>query len=193
MLRIFAWFILKLMGWKITSVMPPGTKKCVIAVAPHTSYWDFVIGRLAYWYMGIKARFLIKKEAFRFPVKRLLKNMGGIPVDRGKSRKMVEQVVELFNQADSFILVITPEGTRKPVKHWKKGFYYIALQARVPIALGYVDYKKKEGGVGKVIYPDGNINEQMKEIKAFYRGKTGKYPENFFLDDEHDADQIARD
>lgn len=181
MLRLISKFILRLMGWKITSVIPEGTKKCVIAVAPHTSYWDFVIGRLAYWVMGIKAHFLIKKEAFKFPYKRLLEKMGGIPVDRGRSSKMVDQVVDRFNQSESLIIVITPEGTRKPVRHWKKGFYYIASQAKVPIALGYLDYAKKEGGIGKVIIPDGNIDEQMKEIMDFYREMTPKHPERFYF------------
>jgi len=179
MLSFIARVILRLMGWKVNGVIPPGTKKCVIAAAPHTSYWDFVIGRLAYWQMGIKAHFLIKKEIFKFPFKRLILNMGGIPVDRGKSTNMVDQVVKIFDKSDSFYLVITPEGTRKPVRHWKKGFYYIALQAQVPIALGYIDYAKKEGGVGKVILPDGNIEEQMKEIIAFYKDMTPKYPDRF--------------
>ncbi|MBW6459306.1 MAG: lysophospholipid acyltransferase family protein [Bacteroidales bacterium] len=179
MLSLFARFVLKLMGWKINGVIPPGTEKCVIIAAPHTSYWDFVIGRLAYWQLGIKAHFLIKKELFKFPLKRLILNMGGIPVNRGKSNKMVDQIVDIINRSDSFYLVITPEGTRKPVRHWKKGFYYIALQAQVPIALGYIDYAKKEGGVGKVIYPNGNIDEQMIEIMSFYRGMTPKYPEKF--------------
>ncbi|MFO7613779.1 MAG: lysophospholipid acyltransferase family protein [Bacteroidales bacterium] len=179
MLSLFARFVLKLMGWKINGVIPPGTKKCVIVAAPHTSYWDFVIGRLAYWQLGIKAHFLIKKELFKFPLKRLILNMGGIPVNRGKSNKMVDQIVAIINRSDSFYLVITPEGTRKPVRHWKKGFYYIALQAQVPIALGYIDYAKKEGGVGKVIYPNGNIDEQMIEIMSFYRGMTPKHPDKF--------------
>lgn len=183
MLSIFARIILRLMGWKISGVIPPGIPKCVIAAAPHTSYWDFFIGRLAYWDMGIKAHFLIKKEVFRFPLKRLILNMGGIPVDRGKSNNMVDQVVELFDRETSFYVVITPEGTRKPVKHWKKGFYYIALKANVPIALGYVDYARKEGGIGKVIIPNGDIESQMKEIIDFYRGKTGKHPEKFYAGD----------
>jgi 1-acyl-sn-glycerol-3-phosphate acyltransferase len=183
MLVIFARLILRLMGWKITSVIPPGTKKCVIAVAPHTSYWDFVIGRLAYWLLGVKASFLIKKEMFRFPFKRLLLHMGGIPVDRGRSSKMVDQVVDKFRTSDSLFIVITPEGTRKPVRQWKKGFYYIASQAQVPIALGYLDYAKKEGGVGKVIFPNGDMEAQMKEILEFYRGMTPKYPEKFYRGD----------
>jgi 1-acyl-sn-glycerol-3-phosphate acyltransferase len=181
MLVLFARLILKMMGWKITSVIPASTMKCVIAVAPHTSYWDFVIGRLAYWLLGVKARFLIKKEVFRFPFKRLLLHMGGIPVDRGRSSKMVDQVVEMFRNSESLVIVITPEGTRKPVKNWKKGFYYIASQAQVPIALGYLDYAKKEGGVGKVIFPNGDMDGQMREIKEFYRGMTPKHPERFFL------------
>jgi 1-acyl-sn-glycerol-3-phosphate acyltransferase len=180
MLAFFSRLILRLMGWKITSVIPPGTKKCVIAVAPHTSYWDFVIGRLAYWLLGVKASFLIKKEVFRFPFKRMLLNMGGIPVDRGRGHRMVDQVVEKFNKSDSLFVVITPEGTRKPVRQWKKGFYYIASQAGVPIALGYLDYAKKEGGVGKVIIPNGDLEGQMNEIKAFYYGMTPKYPEKFY-------------
>ena len=179
MLVLFSRLILRIMGWKITSVIPPGTKKCVIAVAPHTSYWDFVIGRLAYWLLGVKASFLIKKEVFRFPFKRLLLHIGGIPVDRGRSSKMVDQVVERFMKSESLFIVITPEGTRKPVKQWKKGFYYIATQAKVPIALGYLDYAKKEGGVGKVIIPNGDIESQMKEIKDFYRRMTPKHPERF--------------
>ena len=174
--------MLRFLGWKITGVIPPGMKKCVIAVAPHTSYWDFVIGRLAYWLMGIKASFLIKKEVFRFPLKKLLLLMGGIPVDRGRSSKMVDQVAEQFRKSDSLYIVITPEGTRKPVKHWKKGFYYIALKAQVPIALGYLDYSKKEGGVGLVIYPSGDYEGQMKEIKDFYRKMMPKHPEKFILE-----------
>jgi 1-acyl-sn-glycerol-3-phosphate acyltransferase len=180
MLVLFSRLMLRLMGWKINSVIPPGTKKCIIAVAPHTSYWDFVIGRLAYWVLGVKASFLIKKEAFRFPFKRLLLHMGGLSVDRGRSSKMVDQVVEKFKNSESLFVVITPEGTRKPVRQWKKGFYYIANQAQVPIALGYLDYAKKEGGVGKVIFPNGDMDNQMKEIREFYRGITPKYPERFY-------------
>jgi 1-acyl-sn-glycerol-3-phosphate acyltransferase len=110
-----------MMGWHITSVIPPGTKKCVIAVAPHTSYWDFVIGRLAYWVMGIKASFLIKKEAFRFPFRRLLLNMGGLPVDRGKSSKMVDQVVEQFKKSESLFIVFTPGRYPKTCQAMEKG------------------------------------------------------------------------
>jgi 1-acyl-sn-glycerol-3-phosphate acyltransferase len=93
---------------------------------------------------------------------------------------MVDDVVERFNNSESLVIVITPEGTRKPVKHWKKGFYYIAYQAKVPIALGYIDYKKKEGGVGKVIMPNGDLENQMKEIRDFYREMTPRHPEKFY-------------
>lgn len=181
MLSILASWTLRLLGWKINNVIPPGMKKCIIAVAPHTSFYDFIIGRLAYWKMGIKVKFLIKKESFRFPLKRMLLHMGGIPVDRGRSSRMVDEVVGWFERSESLYIVITPEGTRKPVKHWKKGFYYIAQKANVPIALGYLDYSKKEGGVGKVIFPDGNMDGQIAEMMEFYQGKQGKHPENFLL------------
>lgn len=181
MRRLVATLILRVLGWKINNVIPPGTKKCIIAVAPHTSYWDFVIGRLAYWKMGIKAKFLIKREAFKFPFNILLKNLGGIPVDRGKSNKMVDQIADMFKKSKELIVVITPEGTRKPVKHWKKGFYYIANKAQVPIALAYINWGKKEGGVGKIMDPNGNIDEQLAEMMDFYRTMVGKHPERFKL------------
>lgn len=186
MLAFLSRVILKLAGWKIHSVFPPGIKKCVIAAAPHTSNWDFIIGRLAYWVIGVRVHFLIKKEAFKFPFRSILLASGGIPVDRGRNNRIVDQITDLFNKTESLYVVITPEGTRKPNPHWKKGFYHIAMKANVPIALGYMDYARKEGGIGKVIYPDGNLEAQMKEIKEFYRDKTGRHPELFRLGLEED-------
>jgi 1-acyl-sn-glycerol-3-phosphate acyltransferase len=185
MLSYLSRTVLKLFGWKIHDVFPPGVKKCVIAVAPHTSNWDFVIGRLAYWVIGVKVHFLIKKEAFRFPFGGLLRALGGIAVDRSRNNRLVDQVTDLFHKADSLYIVITPEGTRKRNPHWKKGFYHIALKAGVPIALGYLDYKRKEGGVGKMIVPDGNLERQLREIKEFYKDKAPRHPEKFDLGLDH--------
>ena len=181
MLALFSKMVLKLMGWRVHSVFPPGIRKCVIAVAPHTSNADFIIGRLAYWVIGVKVHFLIKKEAFKFPFGGILKASGGIPVDRSRNNKMVDQITRLFNESESLYVVITPEGTRKRSPNWKKGFYHIAVSAGVPIALGYMDYAKKEGGIGKVIYPNGDMEGQLREIKEFYRDKTAKHPELFDL------------
>ncbi len=118
---------------------------------------------------------------FVFPIGSLLKWFGGIPVDRKKTSKMVDYVAGLFNKYDSLFITITPEGTRKLNTHWKKGFYYIALRANVPIALGILDYKKKEGGIGKIFEPSGNFEDDFKMIQDFYRGRGARHPENFNL------------
>ncbi|HQO50086.1 MAG TPA: lysophospholipid acyltransferase family protein [Bacteroidales bacterium] len=184
-MKTIATIALKLAGWKIIGGIPADVKKCVILAAPHTSNWDFVIGRLAYWYLDVPVKFLIKKEAFAHPLGFLVKRMGGIPVDRKKNTNLVEQVAELFNHYDVLNVIITPEGTRKLVKEWKKGFYYIALRAQIPIALGFVDYKNKIGGFGPTFYPSGNFEEDFKMIENFYRNKSAKNPALFNLSPEN--------
>jgi 1-acyl-sn-glycerol-3-phosphate acyltransferase len=180
-MHLIAKIILKLAGWKIIGGIPEDIKKCVVVVAPHTSMWDFVWGRLAYFALRVKVRLLIKKEMFVFPIGGLLKWLGGIPVDRSKSTNTVDYVAGLFEKYDSLYITITPEGTRKRNERWKRGFYYIALKANVPIALGVLDYKKKEGGIGKIFTPTGNFEEEFKMVQEFYRGRGAKYPEKFNL------------
>jgi 1-acyl-sn-glycerol-3-phosphate acyltransferase len=177
----FANTVLRLFGWNTTGAIPEGINKAVMIVAPHTSYWDFVIGRLTFWGSKVKIRILIKKEVFVFPLGILLKKLGGLPVDRGRKNNMIDEVVRLFDEAESLVVVITPEGTRRLVRQWKKGFYMIALAARVPIALGYIDYATKTGGVGPLLYPTGDYEKDMEFINAFYLDKTGKHPEKFNL------------
>lgn len=178
-------FIMKSIGWEIVGNIPPDIKKCVITAAPHTSNWDFVIGRLAYWSLGVPVKFLIKKEAFEHPLGFLVKRMGGIPVDRHKNTNLVDQVAALFNDYEVLNVIITPEGTRKLVTNWKRGFYYIALKANVPIVLGFVDYNNKKGGFGPVLYPSGNFEEDFKIIETFYKTKTAKNPLLFNLSPEN--------
>lgn len=181
MLKFISEILLKIGGWEITGSIPDKIKKCIIIVAPHTSNLDFYIGRLAYYKMDVNVRFLIKKEAFRFPFKRILKGLGGIPVDRSKKTDLVDQLAGRFEKHESLIITITPEGTRKLNKKWKKGFYQIAMKANVPIILGFLDYRNKKGGVGPVIYPSGDYEKDMEEIEKFYLDKTARYPENFNL------------
>jgi 1-acyl-sn-glycerol-3-phosphate acyltransferase len=120
MRRISA-FILWLTGWKVTEGIPSEVPKCVVAVAPHTSMWDFIIGRLVFWKLGVKTRFLIKKEMFFWPLGPIIRWLGAIPVDRQKRGRLVDHVAALFDQYDSLYIAVTPEGTRKLVKDWKKG------------------------------------------------------------------------
>ena len=116
-----------------------------------------------------------------------MKQTGAIGIDRKEIKKnnssnTTDLMAELFQKYKDLVLMISPEGTRKPNANWKSGFYYIASKARVPIVLGYADWAKKEAGLGKVIYPT-NFEEDMKAIMDFYRNITGKHHQNFKLDE----------
>lgn len=171
-------FILRLMGWKIGTVIPD-EPKCVICVAPHTSNWDFIIGKLFYDALGRQSNFLIKKEWFFFPFNIFFKSIGGVPVQRGRRTSVTDAMAKEFATRDRFQLAITPEGTRKAVKEWKRGFYYIATKANVPIALTYLDYGKKEAGIMKLFYPTGNEEQDIAAIRACYKGIKGKNADQF--------------
>ena len=186
MIRWLSKSTLRLLGWNTNGALPEGIKKAVIVSAPHTSYWDFVIGRLTFWAISVNIRFLIKKEVFFFPLGFFFRQLGCIPVERGKYKNsIVRQVVDMFHQQESLAVVITPEGTRRRVDHWKKGFYLIAMEAHVPMALSYIDYGNKTGGIGPVIYPTGDYKKDLKLIQDFYKDKTARYPECFNLTKTH--------
>jgi len=171
--------ILRAAGWKLGSKEGVEIPKCVICVAPHTSNWDFFIGKLFYNAIGCNASFLIKKDWFFFPFNLIFKSLGGVPVDRSKRTSVTDQMVEVFNQRKIFQLAVTPEGTRKPAAEWKRGFYFIAVKAQVPILIGYMDYGKKEVGIKAVFYPTGDPDKDMLTIRSYYKGVQGKNPKNF--------------
>lgn len=186
-----AGFILKIFGWKIETDDMSQIKKAVITMAPHTSYWDFPIGRLALLNRGISVKTMIKKESFYFPLGPILRALGGIPVDRANSHRTVKSITDHFGKTDEFILLIAPEGTRKFNKRWKKGFYFIAETANVPIMLGFLDYSKKIAGLGPVIYPSGDYDEDLKKIQTFYAEKVAKIPAQFNLSPMYRQDESA--
>jgi len=182
MMKKVSGFILKLMGWKIlVDEQFRKVDKAIVVMAPHTSMKDFWIGRFAFWNICLPVGFLIKKEMFWFPMGMMLRSMGGIPVNRKKSGSLTESVVNLFRSKDRLMLVITPEGTRKYNPQWKRGFYRIAEMAEVPILLGYVDYKTKVAGIGKLFFPSGNYESDLQEIQKFYYDISARYPEKFHL------------
>lgn len=168
----------RLLGWK-TVVTVPFHEKCVICAAPHTSNWDLLIGELFYGSLGRNASFMMKKEWFFFPLNLVFKAMGGIPVNRGKKNSLVDQMARRFASCSRFNLAITPEATRKANPEWKKGFYYIALQAQVPIMLFGIDYPSKTITCTKAIMPSGDIEKDMREIKRYFMQFTGRHPEYF--------------
>lgn len=172
----------RILGWK-AEVTVPDFKKCIICAAPHTSNWDFLLGKLFINAVGRQSGFLMKKEWFFFPLGPIFRAMGGIPVYRSKHTSMVEQLIEKAKQSEEFHLAITPEGTRSANPDWKKGFYYIALGAELPIVLIGVDYQKKCITATKYIHPCGDIDKDMREIKLYFKDFKGKYPEKFALGD----------
>ncbi len=178
--KISAFLFNKLLGWRVANEVPR-LPKCVIAVAPHTSNWDFIIGKLAYASLGRTARFLIKSEWFFFPFNLFFKRVGGIPVKRDRSESLTDTLAEKFKKREQMELAIAPEGTRKPVREWKRGFYFIALKADVPIMLIGLDYGKKEARFLGLFHPTGDYESDIPKIKSHYHGLQGKKPKNFLL------------
>ena len=170
------------MGWtKNVSEDHPG--KFIICLAPHTSNWDFMLGQLYMRAEDMKINFLMKKEWFFWPLGPIFKRLGGIPVWRSKHTSMTDNLAETARQAKTFRLCITPEGTRSPNPDWKKGFYFIALKAELPILLYGIDYEKRLIECTKTIIPTGDLDQQMREIKLYFSKFKGKKPENFALGD----------
>ncbi len=176
-MKFLSGLILRLMGWKINPYVPENLDKCVLVMGPHTSNWDFVIGRLAFFYLGVKPKIIIKKELFFPPMGWILRGLGGIPVDRKKKNNMTEYAANLFATNEKLYLLFTPEGTRKYNPNWKKGFYYISRKAQVPIVICYMDYTSKTGGIHSVMSPMDNAEENVNYIKSILCQYKGKFPD----------------
>ena len=176
------WLLYKQMGWT-AEVAEAHPDKYIICLAPHTSNWDFLIGQLYNGATGMGSNFLMKKEWFFWPLGPIFKRLGGIPVWRDKKTSMTDNLAETARQLKTFRLCITPEGTRSATTEWKKGFYYIALKAELPILLYGVDYERRHIECTKTIIPNGDIDQQMREIKLYFSKFKGKKPENFTIGD----------
>lgn len=176
--QIFARRVLRWFGWQIITP-PEEPMKSVICVAPHTSNYDFFIGKLYYWAVGRRAGFLMKKEWFVFPFGFILRSMGGVPINRTRSNSTVAQLQSFFAQDGQRHIAITPEGTRKANSKWKTGFLRIAIGAQVPVQIGMIDYKKKEVGVVEIYHPTGDLSRDMQHISSHYSAEQARIPENF--------------
>jgi len=174
-MRLLATFIFtKLLGWKLEGDMSPHIKKTVVIVVPHTSWHDFYMGAFARKMLNLQINFIGKKELFQWPFGWYFKWMGGAPVDRKSNQNTVQQVVELFKEREEFRLAIAPEGTRKKVDTWKSGFYYMALEAQVPIICVAFDYGTKTVKIHPPFYPTGDFSKDISTLKSFYKGVEGK-------------------
>lgn len=172
----------KWMGWH-DCITVPSRDKCIICVAPHTSNWDFILAEIYYTALGKHSNFLMKKEWFFWPLGHLLRKMGGFPVYRSRKSSMTDVLAEIAQKEARFQLAITPEGTRSLTTEWKKGFYYIAQKANIPIQLYAIDYPSKTITCTKEIIPSGDIELDLKEIKLYYKNFKGKHPQKFSIGD----------
>ena len=150
-------------------------------MAPHTSNKDFLLGQLYAHAEGWKINFLMKKEWFFWPLGPIFKRMGGIPVYRSKHTSMTDNLAETAKRAETFRLCITPEGTRSLNPEWKKGFYFVALKAQIPVLLYGVDYERRLIQCTKSLIPTGDVDKEMKEIKLYFKDFKGKHPEQFTI------------
>ncbi len=170
--------ILRLIGWKIIGQLP-NEKKVIIIGAPHTSNWDFVIAMASMLSVGLRFSYMMKKEAFFFPLGWLWKKLGGIPIDRSKKTDVTGQMAEWFEQNDNVMLGITPEGTRKKVDKFKKGYLRIAYAANVPIFMIGLDGTNKHVVLDKILELSGDIEKDNAMIKAYVNANfDGVNPEN---------------
>lgn len=168
------------MGWKIIGTIAPEIKKCVLMVAPHTSWHEFYLGGFTRGITKIPMHYVAKKELFKFPFSIYFKWMGGIPLDRKGSKDKVEAIAKLYSIYDELRLAIFPEGTRNKVTELKTGFYYIAEKAKVPIIPVAFDFSKREVRIGNAFYTTGNFENDYTNLLPFFKGVKGKIVENGF-------------
>jgi 1-acyl-sn-glycerol-3-phosphate acyltransferase len=173
--RLSRW-LLELAGWRVRGG-PPALDKYVVVFYPHTSNWDFVLGILAAWALGLHADFLAKNSLFHAPFGWFFRALGGHPVHRGERENVVSEVAQFVESRERVVLALAPEGTRKWTDHWKSGFYYIALEAKVPVVLGYLDASTRTLGLGPVVQLTGDREQDLEVIRKFYEDKRGLRPE----------------
>jgi 1-acyl-sn-glycerol-3-phosphate acyltransferase len=169
-----AW--LKAFGWKVEGGVPD-VRKAVVIAAPHTSNWDLPFTLAVTWKLGFPMSWLGKHTLFTGVKGKFFRAVGGIAVDRSRRSDAVANAVDVIDAHQDLFLIVAPEGTRSKTTRWKTGFYHMAVSANVPIVLGFLDYKNKRGGLGTLFWPTGDIDADMKKIRAFYSTIEGKHPE----------------
>lgn len=175
--RIIGESFLRIAGWKVRGERPTEDRYVIIA-APHTSNWDMPFMLAFAFIYDIPVKWMGKHTLFKAPYGAFFRRLGGVPIVRGRPGGVVGQMIEEFEKNQSLVLMVPAEGTRSHVDYWKSGFYHIACGADVPVVLSYLDFSKKEGGIGPSLRMTGDISADMDKIRAFYAGKQGFKPEN---------------
>ena len=179
-LRAVSLGFLRMAGWRVEGALPEGADKCVLIAAPHTSNWDLPYTLMVAFALNLRVYWMGKQSLFNWPFGAVMRWLGGIPVDRSKAGNLVAASAQAIRAADGPLqLVVPPEGTRGKTRHWKTGFYHIAISAEVPIVMAYMDYQRKVSGLGPVFQPSGNIDADMAAIKAFYAPIKGRNAAQF--------------
>ncbi|NHZ64222.1 lysophospholipid acyltransferase family protein [Massilia genomosp. 1] len=189
LMRGFSLLTLRLLGWRTEGLTPEqiaGYSRYVLIAAPHTSNWDFPMTLMVCFALRLRVYWMAKSSLFKWPIGSLSRWLGGIAIDRTASNNTVQNTIDAFARRERLAVIVAPEGTRGKVTHWKTGFYHIAHGANVPIALAYLDFKRKTGGIGRMFQTTGDITFDMAEIQQFYSGVTGKNSEQF------DASSVKR-
>ena len=179
MRKLIGKFYFWLIGWKLCGHWPKGVQSAVIVAAPHTSTQDYIIGVMGFWQRGLHPNILIKQEAFKGLQGWVLRKLGCVPVNRGRSGNLIGELARLMHARGNLKVVFTPEGTRQKTERWRTGFYFLALKAGVPIVTVYTDYGRRQGGYGKVFYPTGDMAADFAAMRRWYEVQDfkGKYPE----------------
>ena len=174
--KLLGQLVLSVFGWRKAGQVP-SARNIVIIAAPHTTNWDFIFLLAAAYSFGISVNWLGKDSLFRSPLGPILRFLGGVPVDRSKRNNLVQSLSAQIEHGSGIALVIPPSGTRRKTEHWKSGFYRIAEAAQIPLVCGYLDYQKKEAGLGLSFLPT-DLSQDMNRIREFYEPIVGKYPES---------------
>ena len=175
LLQLLGRGLLRLLAWRIEGEVPD-LPKFVIAVAPHTSNWDFVVGIAAMFALDLRLAFLGKHTLFRGPFAPLLHAIGGIPVDRSSPHGVVAEAVGAFASMERRILALAPEGTRRRGATFKSGFLHIARGAHVPVLLAALDYEARAVRLGPCVQPGDDVEADRARIAAYFAGVRGKHP-----------------
>ncbi|MFZ4760093.1 MAG: lysophospholipid acyltransferase family protein [Burkholderiaceae bacterium] len=179
-LRAGSLAFLRLTGWRIEGALPASAHRSVLIAAPHTSNWDLPYTLMTGFALDLNLYWMGKASLFRAPWGPVMRWLGGIAVDRSRSNNLVADTARALREADGPLqMVVPPEGTRGKTRHWKTGFYYIALEAQVPIVLAFMDYHRKVAGLGPIFTPTGDVERDMAEIKRFYAGVKGRNADQF--------------
>ena len=170
--------LLSITGWKVSGQIPD-MKKLLVVLAPHTSNWDFVYGMALILSLKIKIYWLGKHSIFKKGVTRLLKSLGGIPVNREDAKNTINDVLEIAKREGGILIGLSPEGTRKKAEKWKSGFLRIAQSMECPVLLVAIDYTSKEISFRELFHPTGDNQSDIEYLKKYYKDFIGKIPEYF--------------